>query len=304
MMTAAEDRSATESRFDSAIQTFPQNHSQVFAAPGRPRPLARRLAVHNSVVRSIREFFFEADFHEMPVTALADHPARVQLEGMLARGFQAVWCESEIMPRGGRLEPKNLRGFKLIEACQQSLDLDQLCALCEDLLKTIAAQMSAELLGGQHVTRLDRMVNADHPRIRYRRALKILADKGVAITFGEALAASALATLTRHVGNAPFILTHLPENLKLPGAVATAGDAAVCESCQYILPYAGLTIDGSLRDAAGAPAGFSLDLGRLLQYLMGLADITDTLVDPMDRVVTAMHKASPGTILLRAESRG
>jgi len=255
------------------------------------------------VVRSIRDFFFANDFHEMPVTALADHPARVQLEGMLARGFKAVWCESEIMPRGGRSEAKNQRGFKLIEASQQGLSLEKLSDICEDLLKSVATQMSAELLGGQHVTRLDRMVNTKHERLTYRRALDILRAKGHEISFGQILDAPALAALTRHVGNVPFMLTHLPESLKLPGAVPTPGQPAVCESCQYILPYAGLTIDGSLRDAPGNPAGFSLDLGRLLQYLMGLADITDTVVDPMDRVVSAMHQTSPGTIESRNESR-
>jgi len=84
----------------------------MFEAPGRPRPLARRLAIHNRVVRRLREFFETDGFHEVPVTALADHPARVQLDGMLSLGFGAVWCESEIMPPGGRLEPRHLRGFR------------------------------------------------------------------------------------------------------------------------------------------------------------------------------------------------
>ncbi len=291
-MTAAEIR-PTEIR-----------HSAMFQAPGRPLPLARRLAVHNQVVRGIRDFFLAEQFHEMPVTALADHLARVQLEGMIDRGFNAVWCESEIMPQGGKLEPKHLRGFKLIEATQQGLDVDGLCDLAEHMLKTVAGQLSANLLGGLSVTRLDRMINSRHERLTYRQALDILATKGWDINFGDELPEPAKATLTRHCGNQPFFLTHLPLGLKMPGAAATPGQPEVCESFHYILPYAGLSFDGSVRSGDEAPAGFSLDLGRMLQYMMGLANIVDTLIDPMDRVVGVMSAAPAGTGLRRTQGAG
>ncbi len=196
-------------------------HAAMFQAPGRPLPLARRLAVHNQVVRGIRDYFFAEQFHEVPVTALADHLARVQLEGMIARGFNAVWCESEILPQGGKLEPKHLRGFKLIEVSQQDLDLDGLCDLAERMLKTVACTLSANLLGGMTVTRLDRMANSRHQRLTYRQALEVLSAKGWEIEFGEELPEPAKATLTRHCGNQPFFLTHLPVGLKMPGAAAT-----------------------------------------------------------------------------------
>ncbi len=279
-------------------------HSAMFQAPGRPLPLARRLAVHNQVVRSIRDFFRTSEFHEVPVTALADHLARVQLEGMIARGFKAVWCESEIMPKGGKLEPKNLRGFKLIEASQQGLPLDNLCDLAERLVKTVAGQLSANLLGGMSVTRLDRMINSRHERLTYSQALDILRAKGWDLEFGAELPEPAKATLTRHCGNQPFFLTNLPVGLKMPGAANTTGQPGVCDSFHYILPYAGLTFDGSVREGDKAPAGFSLDLGRLLQYLMGLANIVDTLIDPMDRVVGVMSAAPSGTGLSRSRGTG
>lgn len=292
MMTAAEPPAASVL------------HSARFLAPGRPLPLARRLAVHNRVVRAIREFFFASQFHEVPVTALADHLARVQLEGMIGRGFHAVWCESEILPQGGKLEPKHLRGFKLIEATRQGLDLNQLCDLAERLLKTVAGELSADLLGGMHITRLDRMINMSHARLTYRQALELLGAKGWQIDFGDELPEQAKATLTRHCGNQPFILTQLPVGLKMPGVLASPDQDQVCESFHYILPYAGLTFDGSVRDATHTPAGFSLDLGRLLQYFMGLESIVDTLVDPMDKVVGVMRRAPAGTGMSNiAESR-
>lgn len=286
------------------LHPTPVFHSAMFHAPGRPLPLARRLAVHNRVLRSIREFFFTEQFHEVPVTALADHLARVQLEGMIARGFNSVWCESEIMPKGGKLESKHLRGFKLIEVSGQDLDLDSLCDLAEKMLKDVAVDMSANLLGGVHITRLDRMINARHMRLTYSEALDILAAKGWDVSFGDELPEQAKATLTRHCGNLPFILTHLPVGLKMPGAALTVGQPEFCESFHYILPYAGLTFDGSVREAGNNPAGFSLDLGRLLQYLMGLENITDTLIDPMDKVVGVMREAPAGTGLSRTQGAG
>jgi len=275
------------------------HHSTIFHAPGRPRPLARRLAIHNRVIRSVREFFFAAQFHEVPVTALADHPARVQLEGMIGHGFQAVWCESEIMPReareGGKLEPRELRGFKLVEVSSQGLDLAGVCDLAEQLLKSVARDLGADLLGGLHITRLDRMIHLPHTRLSYTAALSVLAAKGWDVAFGDQLPEQAKATLTRHCGNLPFMLTHLPVGLKQPGVARTPSEPGLSESMHYILPYSGLTFDGSVRTTTNTPAGFSLDLGRLLQYVMGLENITDTLIDPMGKVVGAMRRAPTGT---------
>ncbi|MCB1182336.1 hypothetical protein KDM41_02810 [bacterium] len=292
MMTAAEFRP------ESAL------HTAVFQAPGRPRPLARRLAIHNRVIRRVRDFLLAEQFHEVPVTALADHPARVQLEGMIAHGFARVWSESEILPQGGKLEPKHLRGFKLIEVSQAGLSLAELCDFAERLLKTVAGDMTADLLGGVHVTRLDRMIHARHERLTYDEALAILAGKGWHLEFGEALPDQAKATLTRHCGNLPFVLTHLPTALKVAGVAVDPARPEISASFHTILPYAGLTIDGSVRDAVNAPAGFSLDLGRLLQYLMGLDNIIDTLIDPMDKVVGVMRRAPQGTGLDRNQGAG
>ena len=55
-------------------------------------------------------------------------------------------------------------------------------------------------------------------------------------------------------------------------------------SVEYILPYSGITMEGGPRTGGPARTGFSLGLGHLLQYLMGLGSVMDTLVDPMDRL--------------------
>jgi len=266
----------------------PVRQSAMFDAPGRPRPLARRLAIHNFVVRSIRGFFENRGFHEIPVTAMADHPARIQLDGMLLSGFANVWCESEILPSGGRREPRHLRGFKLMEAAGRDLSLDDLTDLQEDLLKAVAFNLGADLLGGRDVTRLDRMLHVSHPRITYRQALEILGSRGWSIPFGEELHAEAEATLTRFCGNLPFMVTHLPVDKADPS------DEEVAVNVAYVLPYSGITMEGSVRPGDSPRAGFSLGLGHLLQYLMGLGSVMDTLIDPMDRLAKLMEITPPG----------
>lgn len=264
----------------------------MFEAPGRPRPLARRLAIHNRVVRRIRDFFLAEGFHEMPVTALADHPARVQLEGMLALGFGAVWCESEIMPPGGRLEPRHLRGFKLMEAASVDHSLRELADLMSTLLKFVAADLGADLLGGRDVTRLDRMLRCEHPCLDVDEARAVLRDKGWDLEPDQKLHLAAKATLLRHCGNLPCRVICREE--ASPGKNAR-------ETVEYILPYAGVAMEGEVRDGRAA---FSLDLGRVLQYLMGLEKITDTLIDPMDRIAQVMHAVPHGTGLRAAAENG
>ena len=268
--------------------------SAMFNAPGRPRPLARRLAIHNRVVRTIRRFFEDRSFHEIPVTAMADHPARTQLDGMVLNGFSNVWCESELLPGGGRREPRHLRGFKLMEASGLGLSLDDLTDLQEDLLKAVALNLGADLLGGRDVTRLDRILQVSHPRIKYRQALDILAARGCSLPYGEELPAEAEATLSRFCGNLPFMVTHLPAGLDDGLALADPEDNSATLGSTYILPYSGITMKGRVRAGDPSIAGFSLGLGNLLQYLMGLESVMDTLIDPMDRLSRLMSPPTTG----------
>ena len=91
----------------------PRLQSARFQFPGRPLPLARRLAVHNRVVRRIRNFMEERLFNEIPVPALNaatrswEATGRHYLDSMIAKGFPAVWCESECLPQ--EYESMNMR---------------------------------------------------------------------------------------------------------------------------------------------------------------------------------------------------
>ena len=67
----------------------------------------------------------------------------------------------------------------------------------------------------------------------------------------------------------------------------------VAVNVAYVLPYSGITMEGSVRPGDPARSGFSLGLGHLLQYLMGLGSVMDTLIDPMDRLAKLMAITPP-----------
>jgi len=247
-----------------------------FSCPGRPRPLARRLAIHNRVLKQVRDYLEDTGFNEVPVSALAsvnttceatdtsfvvDHcghlafarqSAQLELDGMLARGFPAVWCESESLRREWKVDERHLTGFKLIEAEQRDLDLDGLCDLQGRLLKHVATGLGADLLGGRHVTRLDRLVRMDLPRMTYREALKVLNSRGWSMSFGEDLHRDAEASLVRYGGHLPLLVTHLPAELKSFNLRRDAADPEVTLSVEMILPWAGETTDGGVRETDAA----------------------------------------------------
>ncbi len=300
----------------SSEKPAPQPQSAMFHCPGRPLPLARRLAVHNRVAGRIRAFMTERKLNEIPVPAISaatgswEATARFYLDSMIARGFPSVWCETDTLPQPGEPLDKRLTGFKRVEAELRDLSLDQLCRFQEELLRTVAADLSADLLGGRQVTRLDRMITLEHPRLTYRRALDILNQRGWSLVFGEELPAEAEASLCRYCGNLPVMVTNLPAVQRFFTTRLDDTDSETTLSMDYILPYGGQTMDGAVRETdparmrqrinddprpnasfdsylamfAARPlprAGFGVGMAQLLQHLMGLEHIADAVIHPL-----------------------
>ncbi len=299
-----------------AASPSPNIQSAMFQFPGRPLPLARRLAVHNRVTTRIRTFMSERHFNEVPVPAISaatgswEATARFYLDSMIARDFPSVWCETDTLPQPGEALDRQLTGFKRIEAEKVDLNLDQLCQLMADLLRSVAADLSADLLGGRQVTRLDRMLTLQHSRVTYREALDILNKRGWSLAFGELLNAEAEASLCRFCGNLPVMVTNLPAATRFFTTRLNCLDADTADSVDYILPFGGKTFDGAVRETdiavmnrridedprpntLFAPyldlfaaktlnrSGFGLGLAQLLQYLMGLEHIEDAVIHPL-----------------------
>lgn len=138
-----------------------------------------------------------------------------------------------------------------IEFDAAGLSRDELSDLQEGLVKHVARKLNVEQIGGACVTRLDRILNADHPRLTSDEAAELLARRGYGLE--RDLPHAAAAVLTDWCGGLPVHIAH--------GA----------DGGSYVLPYAG---ECSRSTADGA---VSIDMTRLLQFLMGVERPEDAL---------------------------
>lgn len=271
----AETIAATESSPRvSGNETLPF-HSAIFQFPGRPLPLARRLAVYNRVRRLLREFMEEQRFNEVPAPAVG---TAAYLDNMLDRGFPAVWSESQIDSDAGGTPRTDRR--VLIRAMGSQQDRESLLLIQGILLRFVVENLSADLLGGRQITRLDRVLTCDHPRFEYAQALQILADHGHPVEDGQTLDRQNAADLARFCNNQPVLVHGIPAAMAGPDLGLSAPREPEVRVGGYILPYSGLTLVSLEYPGPAFRGGFTLDLSRLLQFLMGLEHIEDTVISP------------------------
>ncbi len=276
--------SATEPRFSTLYQTRPE-----------PPALIDRLHIHNAVVHRVRGILAERGFVEIPVPELTAatgsceivdsmfsldyfgglafprQTGQLYLEQMVAGGLDAVYCEGESLRKEWKIDQRHLTEFKLIEIECRDMTLDQLCDLQEEMVKDVALSLHADLIGGANVTRLDRIINAEHPRLTYVEALKILGRLGFDLTFGDDLDSEAEAALNRYCGGLPVHVTHFPESLKFFNMKIDRRDERVVECVDYILPFSGESFGGSLREPDVAILTRRLREGTMYDHLMNRA---------------------------------
>lgn len=275
--------SACSSPAEGLVPEAPRFQSAMFQFPGRPLSLARRLAVYNRVKRILRTFMEEQCFNEVPAPA---HGVGSYLGGMIDRGFPAVWSECQTDEGGvdsksySEVHPRS----EVIVIMGAGLDEDALLRLQQDLLHTVVAQLSADLLGGRQITRLDRVLTCEHPHMEYGHLREILAGRGRSIQPGEVPDRDAEAALARYCNNQPVMVTGIPTSMAADemNEGLISGPDAEYQAC--ILPYSGLTIVGSVIPGENSRGGLALNLGRLLQFLMGLESADDTMISPRPRM--------------------
>jgi len=119
------------------------------------------------------------------------------------------------------------------------------------------------------------------------------------------------------------MITNFPAELRFFTSRLNADDPTVTDTVDYILPYCGEAMDGAvrntdpqiMRDALGNVgqdgcrfesyldlftqrtlnrAGFGLGLTPVLQYLMGVENINDAVIHPLDRASTPPMETSQG----------
>jgi hypothetical protein len=147
------------------------------------------------------------------------------------------------------------------------LNLPWLSEFVETGLKRVIRGMSAELIGGPSVTRLDRSLTMGHPRLPYRRALRIVGSRGWRLALGDDLTPEAQASLVRFCGLLPVQVMYLPDQ------PAPASLAAGRQGLSYVLPWGGEALRGELPLNAGAePAVCRIRVDRLLRFILGVDD--------------------------------
>jgi hypothetical protein len=175
-----------------------------------------------------------------------------ELQAMVAdHGFQ--------LERGADQDERILR--------RDDLSLPWLCDFVEAGLKRAARRFPADLIGGANVTRLDRTITHGHPRLPYRRALRIVASRGWRLPLGEELPAAAQGSLVRFCGLLPVQVMYLPGQ---PGPASLPPNR---QGLSYILPWAGEALRGELPlPGTDGPAVCRFRVDRLLQFILGLED--------------------------------
>ncbi len=194
-------------------------------------------------------------------------PGTVPSPARVARVRRALIDELEVMAadHGFRLESSPDLDERVVR--RDDLSLPWLCDFVEAGLKRAIRCMSADLIGGPCVTRLDRSLTHSHPRLPYRRALRIVSKRGWRLPLGEDLPSGAQASLVRFCGLLPVQIMYLPGQ---PGPTSLSHRR---QGLSYVLPWAGEALQGELPlDGAAGPAVCRFRLDRILQFMLGVED--------------------------------
>lgn len=184
----------------------------------------------------------------------------VEVRHVLETELQALTAD-----HGLRLESGRDPDERLVRTT--GLDLNWLCGFAEAGLKRLTRSLSADLIGGANVTRLDRTLTVAHPRLPYRRALRIVSNRGWRLSLGDDLPPPAAASLVRFCGHLPV------QVLNLPGQPQPATAPTKRQGFHYIAPWGGqvMAAELPLPEAPGvAVSRFRLD--RLLLAMLGLTE--------------------------------
>ncbi len=144
------------------------------------------------------------------------------------------------------------------------LSLAWVADFAEATVKRVIRRLPADLIGGAAVTRLDRSLTHPHPRLPYRRALRIVGARGWRLPLGEDLPPAAQASLVRFCGLLPV------QVLFLPGQPHPASAASAHQGLSYVLPWAGEVARCELAAPDAAAGVCRLRRDRLVQFLLGL----------------------------------
>lgn len=255
---------------------------------------------------SIRDEFFDEDNVYLSVSG------QLHLEAMVS-GISRVYTVSTGIRADKQQSRNHLTEFKMIEAELAFCDkLEDLLVVTEDMLLSFARSViddpdvaedllaMAPLSSESHLETVRRVVDgACFPRISYAEAHQLLVDKNQKLT-GRGFNKQNEAYLVNHY-NSPVFITHFPTKQK-PFYMMRSADDGLTESFDLLCPVVGEIAGGSIREPSfetlqkrnenitwylelrkrGKPisGGFGLGFERLLQFLLGIPNIKDTIPFP------------------------
>lgn len=194
-------------------------------------------------------------------------PARLaQLYQVLEAQWQGFAKDHGLNPAAGHA--RNEYEFEYEFGLPQ-LTLQRCCDLAAAALRCLIGGLSADLIGGANVTRLDRVAAHSHPRLPYRRALRIADGRGWHLGLGEDLPPAAQASLIRFCSLLPVQI------LYLPGQPQPASAGSATQGFSYLLPWGGEVLRTFLPlPGASGRTTCRFQRERLVRFLLGLADTT------------------------------
>jgi len=233
--------------------------------------------------------------------------------------FGKVWCQGPSFRAETFAPERHLCEFWLVEF-EFIGGFDQLLGHIEAMLKHIVAQTERfgkdELLTlGVNIERL-KSLRRPFPRVRYEEAIKILNKN-----WGDDITSSDEEKLINISGNAPLFITHHPVEMKFFNMKNSEYDPRVVNSADLILPFGGESVGAAEREyrfdilhqklldsrmlrqlrakgtelevfdkylhsikVEGVPhAGGGIGLNRVIQYILGVQDIRQATMFPINR---------------------
>lgn len=166
--------------------------------------------------------------------------AQLHLEAFVF-GTPKVYSINRSYRAESKIDDRRLCEFTLVEFEECNLDLEGLIDMEEAYLRYIFSRVR-DRIAPQH----RQAAEGPYARITYTQAVEMLQRQGYPITWGEDLSAAHERAITEQFG--VTFVTHYPEPVKFFNMELNREDPRVVNCCDLLLPVAGESIGGSVRE--------------------------------------------------------
>ncbi|CAL2036672.1 CBN-NARS-2 protein [Caenorhabditis brenneri] len=232
--------------------------------------------------------------------------SQLHLEAMVSR-LQRVYTLGPAFRAEKQQSHAHLSEFYMLEAEVSFVEtVDEMCNLVESYVKHMFSSLDSPKIRAELGIIDSKTSNPDHlsspfTRITYDEAVELLTSKGSKVTAKSGFSKKNELDLVKFHDNLPVFVTNYPTNQK-PFYMARTLDETKTLSFDLLVPVVGELAGGSVREPdadklkqrgcgidwyletrrRGQPptAGFGIGFERMLQYLLGIQNIKDTLAFP------------------------